>query len=385
MKILMVSIFAPHFFNWTAQIKDSGHEVYWMDVFDSNTYVEKIGFAEQIIGWRYKLDYPGRYFLKENYPKVTNIINKWNERIFEKEFEKQLEKIKPDVVHSFVMYLSVARIKNVMQKHSSIKWVYSSWGSDLYYYQHIQAEREIMRNAFPNINYMFADCKRDHEIARSYGFRGEFLGVFPGGGGLDFEDINKYILPLEERNLIVIKGYQGLHGKCIEVLKALVYLKEFFNSYQIIVFGAGEEVIDFIQNSEIAEWKNITVNKTIGREEVLKLMGAAKIYIGNSSSDGMPNTLLEAICLGAFPVQSNPGGATSEIVTDNLNGLLIEEPENIQYIKNLLVTLFVEEIDFEKSFNYNLNQIKPSLEKYHVQSKVIEKYNWIENQINSQV
>ena len=80
MKILMVSIFAPHFFNWTEQLKDSGHEVYWLDVFDSNTHVEKIDFAEQITGWRYKQDFKGRYFLKSKAPILNKFINILNER-----------------------------------------------------------------------------------------------------------------------------------------------------------------------------------------------------------------------------------------------------------------------------------------------------------------
>lgn len=70
MKILMVSIFAPHFFNWTEQLKGSGHEIYWLDVFDSNTEVEKIDFAQQITGWRYKWDFPGRYFLKKKSSRI---------------------------------------------------------------------------------------------------------------------------------------------------------------------------------------------------------------------------------------------------------------------------------------------------------------------------
>ena len=50
----MLSIFAPHFFNWTEQLRDSGHEIYWLDIKDSNTHVKQIDFVEQIIGWRYK-------------------------------------------------------------------------------------------------------------------------------------------------------------------------------------------------------------------------------------------------------------------------------------------------------------------------------------------
>ena len=54
MKILMVSIFSNHFFNWVKQLKNSEHDIYWLDVFDSNTKVKQIDFVKQITGWRYK-------------------------------------------------------------------------------------------------------------------------------------------------------------------------------------------------------------------------------------------------------------------------------------------------------------------------------------------
>ena len=61
-------------------------------------------------------------------------------------------------------------------------------------------------------------------------------------------------------------------------------------------------------------------------------MGKSLVYIGNSISDGMPNTVLEAIVMGVFPIQSNPGNATSEIIIDGENGFLIKDPENSQEI-----------------------------------------------------
>lgn len=67
MKILMVSIFRNHFFNWVLQLKDAGHEIYWIDSSGANTYNERIGFVNQTVDWTRKYDYPGRYWLKKNY------------------------------------------------------------------------------------------------------------------------------------------------------------------------------------------------------------------------------------------------------------------------------------------------------------------------------
>ena len=380
MKILMVSIFAPHFFNWTEQLKDSGHEVYWLDVFDSNTKVEKIDFAHQIIGWRYKWDFPGRYFLKKKVPGLTKIINRFNERKLQEVLEEKILEIRPDVVHSFVMFIAGSPIVSVMKKYSAIRWTYSAWGSDMYFLLNSEGHLNQGQRTLPEIDYMFADCERDFHIARENGFKGKLLGVFPGGGGFDFKISDPLMQAYEKRKIILIKGYQGDLGRCIEVLKAIKTSGSFKN-YQIIVFGAAPEVFEYAKSSGIS---NLKVYTTISHLEVLKLMGKASVYIGNSISDGMPNTLLEAIIMGAFPIQSNPGGATSEKIQDGFNGLLIDEPENINHIVSVLQKLKSKNIAIKKGINYNLEILKPALERNFVRQQVLECYDLVSREINTQ-
>jgi len=383
MKILMVSIFAPHFFNWTEQLRESGHEVYWLDVYDSNTKVEKIDFVHQIIGWRYKFDYPGRYFIKKNIPKLNKLINKINERRLSEVFEKTLLEIKPNVVQSFVMYSACVPLYNVMNKYPKVQWIYSAWGNDLYFYQNENQELQDMKRVLPILDYMFADCERDYKIAKKYGFQGEFIGVFPGGGGYDFGSYNPYIKPFSQRKIILIKGYQHKFGRCNKVLEAIITLKEQLSSYQIVVFAANKSVLDFSKQKQLNNWENLTIYGQLSHYEVLRLMGESQIYIGNSISDGMPNTLLEAIIMGAFPIQSNPGGATEELIINGENGFIIEYPEDIVEIANQIERAIVNPEFIIKAIEYNLSNIKPMLERNYIQKKVLEKYKLVEQDLKA--
>jgi len=377
----MVSIFAPHFFNWTEQLKDSGHEVYWLDVFDSNTRVEKIDFVHQIIGWRCKIDYPGRYFIKNKIPKLYKLINQVNERPLPEFFEKKLQEIKPDIVQSFVLQSAAYPILEIMKRHPEIKWVFSAWGNDLYYRQKISADLINIQNTLPFFNYMFADCTRDYRIARKHGFEGKYLGTFPTGGGYDFEIYNKDLEIFDHRKLILIKGYQGNLGRCINILKAISILQPKLAGYRIVVFGANEEVVSFCDKSNLYKSDNFELLNQITHSEVLKLMGEALIYIGNSVSDGMPNTLLEAIIMGAYPIQSNPGKATEEIIISGKNGLLIENPEDVNEIRNLILVAINDNENLKKGVEYNLKHIKPRLERETLKIQVVEKYKMIEEQL----
>ncbi|MGI0107850.1 glycosyltransferase family 4 protein [Salinimicrobium sp. WS361] len=385
MKILMLSIFSPHFINWTRQLKDSGHEVYWLDVLDSKTEVKHLSFVEHLTGWRYRWDYPGRYFLKEKASYFTKIINIFNERNLQVQLEIQIKKIQPDVVHSFVMYLAGIPVLNVMKKFPGVKWIYSAWGSDMYYYQGLPKHLKGMKKTLPEINYMFADCQRDYNIARKHGFQGEFLGVFPGGGGYDFNTLDPLIKNQTDRNLILIKGYQGLHGKCISVLKAILNLKSQLGNYKIVIFGATPEVFDFVEGSSLKQFNNIKVYGNLPFDILMKIMGESIIYIGNSTSDGTPNTLLEAIVMGAFPIQSNPGGATSENIKDNFNGLLIKDPEDSSAIASTIETALNNHEMLQAGVDFNNLNIKPKLERGYIRKNVLAAYKVVENSLKTRM
>jgi len=380
MKILMVSIFAPHFFNWTQQLKDSGYEVYWLDVFDSHTHVPQIDFVEQIIGWRYKKDFKGRYFLKKKYPSINKLINRFNERDFAEFFEEKLNEIQPDVVHSFVMQLACIPILDIMENNPKIKWVYSAWGSDLFFYQKRERDIAEITQVLKRIDYLFTDCKRDFKIADSNGFGGIYLGNFPGGGGFKIDLYESENHTFENRNIILIKGYQGKHGRCIEVLKALNLIKDMLVGFEIVVFGAANEVYNYISSGE-NQLDNLVVKPKINFEEVIKLLGKSIIYIGNSMSDGTPNTLLEAIIMDVFPIQSDPGGATAEIIEHKKNGLLISKPENIEHIKNTLLISIRDKELLKTGIGYNRKIIKPKLDREYIKMQVLEKYRLIESQL----
>ena len=108
-------------------------------------------------------------------------------------------------------------------------------------------------------------------------------------------------------------------------------------------------------------------------------MGESLIYIGNSNSDGMPNTLLEAIAMGAFPIQSNPGGASADVITHNLNGFLIDNCNDITEIKNHVLKAVTDLNLLEEAFKINQNDIKPQFERTLIKSQVLEAYNSICN------
>lgn len=385
MKILLVSMNSIHFVRWTEQLKNSGHEVYWFDILDSG-YTSKLPWVEQIVGWKQK--YPnlkGRHFFKKQMPWLYKRLSFMLENDTAKAFEEAVIKIQPDVIHSFVLYISCAPILSVMMKHKNLPWIYSSWGSDLFYFRNVPKYNKDIKRVLPRVNYLITDCKRDVSIAKELGFSGKVLGTFPGGGGFNFNESNKFIVtPTSERHTILVKGYQGRSGRSITVLRALMLLKSELKNYKVIVFGADKQVLRFAKKNKLDSNLNFSIysrSKFLPHMEILKLMGEALIYIGNSNSDGMPNTLLEAIAMGAFPIQSNPGGATEEVITHNENGFLIEDCENVDEIKNLILKALSNSKLVEKAFIINQMEIKANYEREKIKKEVLSSYNLVSNNL----
>lgn len=377
MKILMVSMNSIHFRRWSEQLRDSGHELFWFDIRDQG-YAPSLSYMTQITGWKKGfLKKKGRTFIKRSAPKLYVRLSNWLDTPVAQAFEDALLDIRPDLVHSFALYVSCGPILEVMKRYASVQWLYSSWGSDLYYFQNIPEYLVQIKEVLPRMNYLITDCLRDANIAKEYGFNGVHLGVFPGGGGFDIATITPLRQEFKSRNVILIKGNQNRSGRALVVLQALEGLEELLSDYQVVVFGAEDkQVLAYgdISNTKAMRIPNIEVRGLQEYDAILAAMSGAKIYVGNSNSDGMPNTLLEAICCGAFPIQSNPGGATAELIHDGVNGYLIDDSEDVDALQAILSKALQVEDVLENGVRHNDAHLLPALERTEVQKQVLKAY-----------
>jgi glycosyltransferase involved in cell wall biosynthesis len=378
MRILVVSMPSLHFFRWTEQLQDAGHQIYWFDVTDGGHKVERLHWVKQIVAWKLYWDFPGRVFIKKYMPWLYRLIKKINERNTATFFEQKLIEIQPDLVHSFALQIACIPIFPVMLKHKNIKWVYSSWGSDVFYFKKLKIKEVVMKQIFERINFLITDCNRDYEIARELGFVNQFMGIFPGNGGIDFIIGKEQLLQPEQRDTVLIKAYNDDIGKGIEILKSfdneLIHLLTKFN---IVLFGADLKIIDYINKNAIFNKLKITIyneNQPIANDELLKIMGRSYLYIANSLSDGLPNALLEAMGMGCFPIQSNPGNVMTEIIQHGKNGYLIENPLDNTEIRHWISLALSDSNQIENKFQYSVDFIRERCNRKELKYKIVRLY-----------
>ncbi|WP_395051091.1 glycosyltransferase family 4 protein [Flavobacterium sp.] len=376
MKIVMVSIPNHHFFQWVNQLKRSGHEVFWFDISDSGNKSERIQWVHQIQGWKLKYDYPLRHFLKNNFPRIYNFFQKYNERKVATVFRKLLDEIQPDVVHSFAMQLSCLPILEVMQQHNATKWIYSSWGSDIFFHTELGIQSVQFTQILQRVNYLITDCHRDAIIAEQNGFKNTFLGVYMGNGGLDIE--KSFIENPDDRNVIIIKGYEDGIGKALKVIEAIELLPiSLFDEFEIIIYSADLEVVKRVKKSPHFSLLKVKIYKRgqfIANADLLQLMGKSVVHIANSLSDGLPTSAVEAMAMGAFPIQSNPGKVSEEVITHGLNGFLIENPLDSIEIAKWIESAIVNPKLRANAQKYNVNFVDKNYNREQLEKKIVKLY-----------
>lgn len=97
-----------------------------------------------------------------------------------------------------------------------------------------------------------------------------------------------------------------------------------FPEYQLVIYGEGEErskLENLIETLRIKDKVSLPGRK----DNLLDLMNSKAVFVLSSDYEGMPNVLIEAMCMG-MPVISTdcPSGGPKELIINKENGLLIK-------------------------------------------------------------
>jgi glycosyltransferase involved in cell wall biosynthesis len=136
--------------------------------------------------------------------------------------------------------------------------------------------------------------------------------------------------PPSTRRVIAIKGYSTSFGRALHVLAALEQVADALRGYEIVLYSATRDTRRAAAAIERRTGIRMNVLPPASQNEVVQLFGRARVAVASSVSDGSPNAMIEAMAMGALPVQSDTV-STREWITDGQNGLLVppEDPRRI--------------------------------------------------------
>ena len=263
---------------------------------------------------------------------VKRFATSWGDRAWR--LARTIRVLRPDIVHSLETqhagYLTL-EARNHLGRTFPI-WIVTNWGSDIYLFGRLSEHAEKIKAVLSACDYYACECHRDVELGRAFGFQGEVLPVLPNTGGFDIERMRQFRQPgpTSARRLIVLKGYQGWAGRALVGLRAIELAADSLKGYRVAVYLAGPG--GKIAAELVAQSTGIPIEivPRCSHEDMLRLHGRARVSIGLSISDAISTSLLEAMVMGSFPIQSNTSCA-DEWVQDGETVLLVhpEDPEAV--------------------------------------------------------
>ena len=217
--------------------------------------------------------------------------------------------------------------------------VISVWGNDFTLHAPSSPHmRRYTRQALGRADALLADCRRDLRLATEWGFdAAKPAAVLPGGGGVQLDIFHP---PQIESQLPVVINPRGF--------RAYVQNEDFFRAIPLVLQKYPEarflcpamsdetQALRWVNELGIAEHVDLLPHQT--PPQMAELFRRSCIAVSPTTHDGTPNTLLEAMACGCFPVAGDLD-PLREWITPGENGLLVDprQPQSLaQTIINAL-------------------------------------------------
>ncbi len=251
-----------------------------------------------------------------------------------------LRKFPVDLVHAM-------RIQNeayVAAGASKAPLIISIMGNDLVYTaRDSRLQRFLTKRVLARCDALLSDCQRDLSLAEKFGLqkraRKQF---FPGNGGVNLRFFQMGVEQSQRRPIIMY--YRGVSPlfRPLTLLAAFKKLIPLVPEIQLHVLCPLASVKWFDQQRDLYSIpsKCLSVEAFVSPAELSRRLQQSMIVVSPAISDGTPNSMLEAMACGAFPVMSRLE-SIEEWIKHRRNGMLFD-PEDPDDLFNSLLSAISE-------------------------------------------
>ena len=260
-----------------------------------------------------------------------------------------IEDVKPDLVHAMrIPFEGMVAADG----YRGIPLVISIWGNDFTLHA---ASNQYMRHytqwALRVAHGLHADCQRDITLATQLGFDSRKPSlVVPGSGGIRPEIFFPEEKP--EQNPIVInpRGFRA-YVQNETFFKAIPLVLRQIPSAKFICTGmiGLQQVENWIRGLGIGD--SVTLLDNQPQNDLANLFRKSMVVVSLTTHDGTPNSLIEAMACGCYPVAGDIE-SIREWIMDGQNGTLVN-PLDPQTIADGIVQAIQDRKAREKAFEYN--------------------------------
>lgn len=262
--------------------------------------------------------------------------------------------VQPDLVHAMrIPYEGML----AALADPPVPLIVSIWGNDFTLHASATAQLgEYTRRTLQRVDALHADCHRDIRLAKEWGFSLEKpYRVLPGGGGIQLE---LFHLPATPPNRPVVINPRGF--------RAYIRNDAFFRAVPLVLTQRPETQFictNMAREAQAKHWvgelgiaDRVELLPIQTRSQMAELFRQAQVVVSPSTHDGTPNTLLEAMACGCFPIVGDLE-SLREWINPGENGLLVD-PGDPQALAGAMLTALSQPELRQRAAEVNLHLVE---------------------------
>jgi len=248
--------------------------------------------------------------------------------------------VRPDLVHAMRIPYEGMLAVQALRESPDLPLLVSVWGND--FTLHAVSNPwmgSATRRALARANALHVDCQRDLRLAHRWGYpQGKPAIVLPGNGGVQTE---LFYPPGGERSTETVINPRGF--------RAYVRNDTFFQAIPMVLARRPGWL------DELGIAAAVELLPILPRSQMADLFRRAAVAVSPSTHDGTPNTLLEAMACGCFPIAGDLE-SLREWITPGVNGLLVD-PRDPRALAEAILTALEQPELRGQAVSWNLNLI----------------------------
>lgn len=258
-------------------------------------------------------------------------------------FRVALDDFRPDIVHALRIPYEAMLVAPVMRRRPE-PFLVSTWGNDFTLHAALSPTyRYLTRKVLRETDGLHCDCERDLRLARMLGYSGPSW-IAPGSGGVDLrtflEDGDaqraRQRLGAPDDALIIFNPRSSRVYVRNDVFFAALpqVLRRFPNAIAVTVgMDRNNPVRRYAASLQISD--AVRFLPTQDRDEMADLFSAATVTVSPSTHDGTPNTVLEAMACGSFPIVGDIP-SLREWIEPGVNGFAVD-PNSVDAVGGAII------------------------------------------------
>lgn len=372
---------SPIALNWMSYFTEQGHEVHLASTYPCNVsiklaslYVIPTAFSEA--AGKEPVAYGSRdtkkgFLRGAAFVRGRTLIRQWLGLLTIPKAARQLQEI-VDSIHPELVHAMRIPFEGMLASRLRLgcPLILSIWGND--FTLHARSNpwmAAATRRALKAAGALHTDCYRDQRLAQSWGFSAQKpCVVLPGAGGIQQDIFYPPETPVSEPFVVNPRG-----------IRAYVRNETFFQAIPLILkqrpdarflcvgMQAEPQAQRWFKEFDIAG--SVDLLPRLTRSEMADLFRRSQVAVSPATHDGTPNTLLEALSCGCFPVAGDIE-SLREWIRPGVNGLLFDPASAQALAESVLMALENQKLR-EAARQINVQLIQERAEYTKVMSEAV--------------